>query len=137
MDAQRRPERPGAVVAPGQDQARHQVLEHQEEVGEVLVDGGELPDVEEGEEETRDRVGHRPAAGLQSPEDQAPEEDLLNEGGQQHHDQKGGPGGGADLGGDDGVVEVHPVMEPGGAESEEELVEAVEGHKAHAHGLAG
>ena len=39
VDAQGRPEGAGAVIAPAQDQARHHVLEHQEVVGEVLVDG--------------------------------------------------------------------------------------------------
>lgn len=44
------PEGAGAIIGPGQHQARGQVLEHEKKIGQAVADHSELPHVEESKE---------------------------------------------------------------------------------------
>lgn len=50
VEENRAPEGAGAIIGPGQHQARGQVLEHEKKIAEAVIDHSELPHVEEGKE---------------------------------------------------------------------------------------
>ena len=93
--------------------------------------------MEQGKQQTADKVGHHPAFALQVAEHQSPEQHLLHKGGQENDDQQRHPGRIVDLGGDGGVVQVGVVVHQQPGQAVHQLIEAVQGHKAHGHGSTG
>ena len=66
--------------------------------------------MEQGKQQTADKVGHHSAFALQVAEHQSPEQHLLHKGGQENDDQQRYSGGVMDLGGDSGVIQVGVVV---------------------------
>ena len=97
----------------------------------------ELPHMHQCKQRAADGVGQQDAFSPQASKYQPPEEHLLHKGRQKHHDQNRHVGGGVDLGGDGGIVEVGAVAHQQVRQAVDQLVESVEGHQPARHGLAG
>ena len=110
MEQNGAPQGPGVVIGPGQHQARHQILHHQQEIGDVLPHYGELPHMEQSEQQTTHHIGHRPAFAFQIAEYQPAKQHFLHEGSQENYNQQRYSGGVMDLGGDGGVIQIGVVV---------------------------
>ena len=131
------PQCPAVIVGPGQYQARYQILDHQQKIGDILLYHGELPHVEQCEQQTAHHIGQGPAPALQITEHQPPEQHLLHEGRQENDNQQRHVWRVVDLGGDGGVVEVGAVGENQVRQPVHQLIQAIQPHQSCRRRLAG
>ena len=83
-----RPERAGVVERPREDEAGHEVLQHEDEIAPVPRGESEGPHVHEREEHAGDDVGGDAALFLQAAEHETAEKDLLDKGGEKDDDER-------------------------------------------------
>ena len=129
MEQDAPPERAGVFVDPAKNQTGDEILQHEKEVDEALMDHCELPNMEKGKENAGYNIGGQSAGASDIAEDIASEQDFFHKGSKKNDNECRRAGGIVNLGRDGDVVEISKPGEERIQHTVTQFVKSVETHK--------